>query len=145
MALHVITKSWQALSHYGMNSLMWLWHSHNCGWWAVERQHSLERLEGLGYFPTSSLLNHGQTSCTKEYNGIESILWLHNTYTYDHFLCDLHARSVGKTGGMKAIPSDLSATHIKNPGIRTAATSALHTLAQTLTTNIRLTFMNTTC
>lgn len=45
-AIHVITRSWQALSHYEMNPLMWQRHSRNCEWWAVERQHSLERLEG---------------------------------------------------------------------------------------------------
>ncbi len=101
------------------------------------------RYAGLGYFPTNSLLSHGERSCTKIH--IESISCLHNICTYGHLLCDLYARSVGKTGGMKAIPSDLSATDIKNLGIHTAATSAFQTLGQILTTNICLPLMNTTC
>jgi hypothetical protein len=76
---------------------------------------------------------------------IESTSWLHNICTYDHLLYNLYARSVGKTGGMKAIPLDLSATDIENLGIHTAATSTLHILAQTLTTNVCLALMNTTC
>jgi hypothetical protein len=67
----------------------------------------------------------------------------HIIHTYVHLQGDLYGRSVVKTGGMKAIPSHMLATTTKELGIRTATTSSLYTLTQAISTDVRLSLMDT--